>query len=302
MALLLKQSTAVVISFGPFLDKTDGVTLETGLVSALDHASTGIMLSKNGGALAVRHATVTASSYDAHGCYRVTLDTTDTGTLGTLRIIYTDAATCLPVWQDCLVVTANIWDSLHSTDKLEVDAVQWLGTACATPTTNGVPEVDVTHIAGAAVSTSSAQLGVNVVQISGDATAADNLEAACDGNTYNVGGGAVVAASVTGAVGSVTGAVGSVTGAVGSVTAGVTLANDAITSAKFDESTAYPLTSADAGATAVARTGADSDTLETLSDQLDGCATGTNLGTVDTVVDAIKLVTDKVDTMLEEIP
>ncbi len=57
--------------------------------------------------------------------------------------------------------------------------------------------------------------GVDVVKISGDATAADNLEAATDGNTYNVGGGAIVAASVTGAVGSVTGAVGSVTGNVG---------------------------------------------------------------------------------------
>ena len=75
--------------------------------------------------------------------------------------------------------------------------------------------------------------------------------------------------SVTGAVGSVTGAVGSVTGAVGSVTNGVTLADDAITNAKFDESTAFPLKSADTGATAVARTGADADTLETLSDQLD---------------------------------
>lgn len=60
----------------------------------------------------------------------------------------------------------------------------------------------------------------DAVAISGDTVAADNLEAACDGNTYNVGGGAVVAASVTGAVGSVT-------GAVGSVTAGVTLANGA---------------------------------------------------------------------------
>ena len=31
--MFLKQSTAVVIQFGPFLDKTDGVTLETGLVT-----------------------------------------------------------------------------------------------------------------------------------------------------------------------------------------------------------------------------------------------------------------------------
>lgn len=56
-------------------------------------------------------------------------------------------------------------------------------------------------------------------------------------------------------------------------TDGVVLANDAITSAKFDESTAWPLKAADAGSTYIARTGADSDTLETLSDQIDGTAT-----------------------------
>lgn len=55
--------------------------------------------------------------------------------------------------------------------------------------------------------------------------------------------------------------------AVGSA---MTLADDAITAAKYDESTAFPLKSADTGATAVARTGADGDTLETLSDQIDG--------------------------------
>lgn len=49
---------------------------------------------------------------------------------------------------------------------------------------------------------------------------------------------------------------------------GVTLADDAITAAKFDESTAYPLKSADTGTTQVARVGADSDTLETLSDEI----------------------------------
>lgn len=112
MNAILKQSTSVVISFGPFVDKTDGVSLETGLVSALDHATTGIMLSKNGGTLAVRHATVTASTYDAHGCYKVTLDTTDTGTLGQLRVIYTDPTTCLAVWRDFKVVPATVFDAL----------------------------------------------------------------------------------------------------------------------------------------------------------------------------------------------
>ena len=43
----------------------------------------------------------------------------------------------------------------------------------------------------------AAQLDANMTQISGDTAAADNLEAAADGNTYNLGGGAIVAASVT---------------------------------------------------------------------------------------------------------
>ena len=155
--------------------------------------------------------------------------------------------------------------------------------------------------------TEYARYAADMASISKDGTAADNLEKACDGTTYNIGGGAVVAASVTGATGSVTGAVGSVTGNVGgnvtgsvgsvasygtlvadiwaALTSGMstvgsigkkladwvigTLADDAITSAKFDETTAFPLKSADTGSTAVARTGADGDTLETLSDQID---------------------------------
>ena len=50
---------------------------------------------------------------------------------------------------------------------------------------------------------------------------------------------------------------------------GVTLADDAITASKFDESTAFPLKSADTGNTQVARVGAYGDTLETLWDKVD---------------------------------
>lgn len=67
---------------------------------------------------------------------------------------------------------------------------------------------------------------VNVKAISDDVVAPDNLETAYDGGAYNVGGGAIVAASVTGAVGSVTGNVGgnvggNVTGTVASVVGNV---------------------------------------------------------------------------------
>lgn len=73
-------------------------------------------------------------------------------------------------------------------------------------------------------------------------------------------------------------------------TDGVVLADDAITAGKFDESTAFPLKSADTGTTAVARVGADGDTLETLSDQMDATATALGaLNDFDPATDLVKL-------------
>lgn len=64
-------------------------------------------------------------------------------------------------------------------------------------------------------------------------------------------------------------------------------ADDSITAEKFDESTAFPLKLADTGATAVARIGADGDTLETISDQLDAVKTDTAAILADTGTDGV---------------
>jgi len=48
---------------------------------------------------------------------------------------------------------------------------------------------------------------------------------------------------------------------------------DAIKAVSYDETTAWPVKAADTGATQIARVGADGDTLETLSDQIDGVPT-----------------------------
>ena len=120
--LFLKQSTAAVIQFGPFLDKDDGITLKADgtTITDIDHATTGIFLSKLGANAAVRHQNVTASAADDYGMMTVTLDTTDTNTLGALRMSFAKAATYLPVWQDFIVVPANIYDSIIlGTDTLK---------------------------------------------------------------------------------------------------------------------------------------------------------------------------------------
>jgi hypothetical protein len=129
---LLKQSTAATIMFGPFVDKTDGVTLKTDAttITDIDHASTGIFLSKAGGTAAIRHATVTASVADAYGMMKVTLDTTDTNTLGRLDVLFAKAATYLPVHKSFMVVPANVFDSLVSgSDLLDANASQLGGTS-----------------------------------------------------------------------------------------------------------------------------------------------------------------------------
>lgn len=147
MARWLKQSTSVDVPIGPFLDATDGVTPETGLTITQPD----IRLKKNGGAWAQKAAAQTLS-HEENGFYEVTLDATDTNTLGLMRLAVFESGAA-PVWEDFLVVPANVWDSYFSTDLLQVDATQWLGSAIATPTVAGVPEVDVTHWIGTAAAT-----------------------------------------------------------------------------------------------------------------------------------------------------
>jgi len=85
---------------------------------------------------------------------------------------------------------------------------------------------------------------------------------------------------------------------------GYGLANDAITSAKYDETTAFPVVSADTGATQIARVGADGDTLETLSDQIDAVPTAaenrTEMDSNSTQLSAIVADTNELQTDLAD--
>lgn len=107
-----------------------------------------MQLSKDGGAFAQKSAAGNAT-HDTDGWYSTSLSTTDTGTLGIL-VMQVAVSGALPVWVEFMVMPANVYDSFFSTDNLQVDVTQWLGTAAATPTVAGVPEVDVTHVSGTA--------------------------------------------------------------------------------------------------------------------------------------------------------
>jgi hypothetical protein len=180
----LRQSTACTIMFGPFVLYSDGVTLETNstTISDIDNASTGIFLSKAGGSGAIRHATVTASVADAYGMMKVTLDTTDTNTLGTLDVLYAKAASYLPVHKCFEVLPANIYDSQVAgsvNQHVDVDTIKTQAVTCAAGVT-------VLASVGTA-STSTAQTGDAYARLGAPAGASVSVDiAAVKTDTGNI--------------------------------------------------------------------------------------------------------------------
>src|SRR3972149_6558288 len=86
-----------------------------------------------------------------------------------------------PVFCEFMIVPAVVYDAMFlGTDTLEVDAVQWLGTACATPTVAGVPEVDLTHVGGTTTNVSA--LATNVDAILADTGTAGVVNALIERN------------------------------------------------------------------------------------------------------------------------
>jgi hypothetical protein len=190
--VIARQSTATIVTVGPVLD-ADGVAVTGGVVGDFK-------ISKNGAAPAALNGSATATHRHT-GFYSLSLTASDLGTVGGNEITIDDTVNSMPM-KEIQVVEEAIYDAYYAasaTGLMPANVTQWLGQAVAAVTTNGVPEVDVTFIAGAAVSASTAQLGVNVVNfggsagtfssgrpevnashISGDSTAADNLEAAFD--------------------------------------------------------------------------------------------------------------------------
>lgn len=116
MTTWLRQSTSVDVGIGPFVDSIDGFTPKT----ALTITQPDIRLKKNGGAWAQKNAAQTLT-HEENGWYEVTLDTTDTNTLGILIVAIAESG-ALPVWKEYMVVPANAYDAMISgTEWLTVD-------------------------------------------------------------------------------------------------------------------------------------------------------------------------------------
>ena len=137
----LKQSTAsqsVVI--GPFVDSTDGVTAETALtISAAD-----IRLSKNGGNIVAKNSG--GGTHDEIGYYTVTLDATDTNTVGRLQLMVNESG-ALPVYHEFTVLEEAIYDALFgaSADAFDANA-RVKGIAGTTTTLDALNDVSAADV------------------------------------------------------------------------------------------------------------------------------------------------------------
>lgn len=120
----LKQSIAATLKIGPFIDDADGKTAET----ALSIVQADVRLSKNGADIAQKSDTATCT-HDELGIYGCLINATDSATLGRLQL-WVHESGALPVFHEYMVLPANVYDSLFSTDLLQVDVTQLAGGWC----------------------------------------------------------------------------------------------------------------------------------------------------------------------------
>jgi hypothetical protein len=151
MSTELKTNTAVRITVGPFLDKTDGITPEVSLTATnekltlvVDTAGVPTLaLDANATASAGNNDMVHVTNDDA-GYYDLELTAANLNYVGNAKLAITYATDHLPVFHELNIVSAQYWDAKYGTGNFSAD----------------------------------------VIAISGDATAANNAESFFDGTGY----------------------------------------------------------------------------------------------------------------------
>lgn len=142
-----KPSTSLTVVFRAYL-ASDHVTPATGKTIA-------ITISKNGGAFGNPNAGATNATELSSGFYKVTLDTTDTGTAGPLAV-------------RGAVATVDDVGIMYYVGQSPADVTHLLGTAWLTPGTAGTPDVNAKLIGGTAQT--GRDIGASVLLSAGTGT------------------------------------------------------------------------------------------------------------------------------------
>lgn len=138
-------------------DSTDGATLETGLTITQPD----VRLSKNGAAFAQKSAAQTLSHME-NGQYSCNLSTTDTNTVGRLRVAVFESG-ALIWWQDFQVVEEAVYDLLYESGATGQVTVASMGANVVTASalaSDAVTEIQSGLATAAALATVDSEVGV----------------------------------------------------------------------------------------------------------------------------------------------
>jgi len=158
----LKTNTAVRVTIGPFLDKTDGITPEVALTATNEKLT--FMVDTGGVPTLVLDVNATASggnndmvhvTGDDAGFYDLELAAANVNYVGPAMLSINYVTDHCPVFHEFMILPAVVYDSLvGGTDTLQTDMIQILGTAVSTPATAGVLDVNIKNIDNDAASAS----------------------------------------------------------------------------------------------------------------------------------------------------
>lgn len=146
--------TAIVMVVGPCIDNTDFKSLEEAIAYNAAGMDVSLIVEKTDGTTAVTAITLTTGgtsdwTHKDGGYYEIEVTAAQNAEEGIayVRGVCTGVLPFESIHYN--VVKANVYDSwIKGTDVLQTDVTQWLGTAAATPSVAGVPEVDLTHMNG----------------------------------------------------------------------------------------------------------------------------------------------------------
>lgn len=174
--LILRQSTAIDIRMGVFVDATDGVSPETGItLGAADQAE---VLKENGAATVAMGGTFAAVT-GCDGWYDYTVATGDVDTVGEVVFVVQDSSVCLPVYVRGFVVEEAVYDALYDSGAL--------GPVTLNPTavSNLEDQYDTTGLSGDTFPATQSQVGSLSVGSGGISTTAGSFTATTAGTPTN---------------------------------------------------------------------------------------------------------------------
>ena len=128
----LKTNTAVIVVVGPFFDKTDGVTLKTALTitnekitltAETDNGSAPTLILDNiAGAVSGTSNDLNYITNCDAGLMQMELSAANVNRLGRMRLVITDSANHVPVWEDFEIVSAQYFAAKYGTGNFSADA------------------------------------------------------------------------------------------------------------------------------------------------------------------------------------